>query len=384
MTHILAIALGTLAVLWAIQAVRVFVGMSRLPLLAGAPPLADAECPRISVLFAARDESEKLPQALPTLLAQDYPNYEVIAVDDRSTDATGTMLDDFAARDPRLNVLHLREIPPGWLGKPHALQRAYERASGEWLVFTDADVRFAPDVLRRAMSLARRDGFDHLSLLVSLDLRGFWEKAMVTFWMMGFTFSFEPWRVSNPRSSRYVGVGAFQLVRRHTYERAGTHRRLALEVVDDMKLGKIVKAAGFRSGVGRSEERIRVRWHDGAGNIIRGLEKNAFAANEFSLRRVFAGLIAMVLFDLLPFIAVVFAHGPVRWTAAACVAMAVLSQGAMAVGARVSPLYGFTHPIGALLMAWTVARSAYVTLRRGGVLWRGTFYPLSELRKGMV
>ncbi len=130
-----------------------------MPSLADVDPLPDAECPSVSILFAARDEAEKLPGALATFLALDYPNYEVIAVDDRSEDATGAILKAAARRDTLLKCVRVDKLPAGWLGKPHALEQAYEHASGEWLIFTDADVHFAPDLLRRAIALAdARDG----------------------------------------------------------------------------------------------------------------------------------------------------------------------------------------------------------------------------------
>ena len=212
---------------------RVAYGAVLLPWLKDFPPTPDAECPRISILFAARDEEEKLAGALATMIEIDYPGLEVVAVDDRSTDATGRILDEFAKMHPRLRVVHVNQLPKGWLGKPHGLQKAYEASSGEWLLFTDADVRFKPDVLRRAVSLVGARNLDHLSLLGDLDMVGFWEKVLITFFGIGFHLGANPSQASNPKSSRYVGVGAFQLVRRSAYEASGTHRRLAMEVVED-------------------------------------------------------------------------------------------------------------------------------------------------------
>ncbi len=215
--------------------------------------------PRISLLFAARDEEEKLPGAVATLARLDYPELEIIGVDDRSEDATGRILDEFAAAHPRFRAIHVADLPAGWLGKPHALQQAYEVSSGEWLLFTDADVRFKSDVLRRAMTMIAERNLDHLSLLGDVEMVGFWETVVVTFFGMAFHMATDPSEVINPKSGAYVGVGAFQLVKRSAYEEAGTHRRLAMEVVDDMKLGKIVKQAGFRSGVGIAQDSVVVR-----------------------------------------------------------------------------------------------------------------------------
>lgn len=375
---------GTLAFLWLAGSVRAFAGMARMPQLSSARLAADADCPTISILFAARDEARGVRDAVASMLAQDYPRLQVVAVNDRSADDTPRILDAAAARDPRLRVVHLTELPAGWLGKPHALQIAYEHSSGDWLLFTDADIRFTPDVLRRAIAMAQDNRLDHLTLMPRLDMHGFGEKMSLTYWALGFLFNFEPWRVADQRSSRYMGAGAFQLIRRSAYEALGTHRRLAMEVVDDIKLGKLVKTSGFRSAAGIPGEMVRVRWQEGFGNVIRGLEKNAFAAMNYSLVQVFAGIELMLLLDVLPFAAIPFTTGSARLAAAAAALVAVLAHAVIAVGARVSPLYGLTHPLGSLVLIWTVLRSTVITLRNGGITWRGTFYPLRELRRGVV
>src|SRR5436305_13457716 len=164
--HVFGIGLfGLIALFWSPYGLRVAYGATRLPWVRDFLPAPDANCPRISLLFAARDEEEKLPAALATLMEIDYPELEVVAVDDRSQDATGRILDEFAAAHPRLRVVHVDHLPKGWLGKPHGLQKAYEASSGVWLLLTDADVRFKPDVLARSMSFVMACKLDHLRLL---------------------------------------------------------------------------------------------------------------------------------------------------------------------------------------------------------------------------
>ncbi len=375
---------ASLAFFWLVQSILLAHGMPQLPYLADAAPLPDAECPKVSIIFSARDEAEKLPRALATMLALDYPDYETVAVDDRSSDATPQILDEAARRDRRLKVVHIASLPPGWLGKPHGLQRGFEASSGEWLVFTDGDVRFTPDVLRRALALARQRGWDHLTLLGWLDLEGFWEKAVMTYFGVGFTVRFQPWRVSNPRSRAFMGVGSFQLVRREAYEESGMHKKLAMEVIDDMKLGKILKQAGARSGVGIGAENVTLRWHAGIGNIIRGVEKNFFAGANFSLPIVIAQIAGILAMSVLPFLGVLFFDGWARILAVAAVLFIVTIHGAAASSVKVSPLYGLAHPVGALLFSYMILRSTVVTLWHGGITWRGTFYPLEELKRGIV
>jgi hypothetical protein len=383
--HIFWIAVfGLIASLWVIQGIRASVGMARLPWLSDASPLSSSDAPLVSVIFAARDEAEKLPGALATLLAQDYPRFEVVAVNDRSKDQTPAILHEFERANQNLKVIDVADLPPGWLGKPHALVAGFEQSQGEWLVFTDADVHFAPDVLRRAVALATQRQWDHLSLLAALEMRGFWEITAISYFALGFVFGNEPWLASNPRSGRYVGVGAFQLVRRAAYEKSGGHRRLRMDVIEDMKLGKLIKLAGCRSGVGVAQDMVRVRWHSGVRNVIRGVTKNFFAACHYNALFALGAMMLPLIMSVLPFFGLVFATGWARVFAGIAVGSAVLIHGAMIWSTGASPLYALTHPLGALLFCWMLGRSAIATLWRGGVLWRGTFYPIDELRKGQV
>ena len=378
------LSFGLIALFWITYGLKVAYGAVRLPWLRDYTPAEDADCPKISVIFAAREEQEKLPGALATLVAIDYPGLEIIAVDDRSSDATPRILDEFAAQHSQLKVVHVRELPKGWLGKPHALQKGYEVSSGELLVFTDADVKFEPDALRRVATLVRERGLDHLTLLGDVELSGFWDTVLISFFGMGFQLATDPYNVSNPNSRSYVGVGAFQMLRRKAYEASGTHRRLAMEVVDDMKLGKIVKMAGFRSGVAVAQRYVSVTWHLGLGNLVRGVEKNFFAGAQFRVSAAAAQILALLLMNVLPFAGLFFGHGWIRALAAISVLVATCFHLGVDVVMQVSPLYCLTLPLGAAIFAYMILRSTIITLRQGGIVWRDTFYPLDELRRGLV
>jgi glycosyltransferase involved in cell wall biosynthesis len=383
--HLFGLVLfGFIAFFWLTHGLRVAYGAFRLPWLKDSSPAADSDCPRISLLFAARDEEEKLSAALASLMEIDYPHLEVIAVDDRSKDATGRILDEFAAAHPRLRAVHVTELPPGWLGKPHALQKAFEVSTGDWLLFTDADVRFKPDVLRRAITLAKSCALDHLTLLSDVEMVGFWETVLITFFGMAFHISSDPSRASQPNSRFYIGIGAFQLLKRSAYEASGTHRRLAMEVVDDMKLGKIVKQSGFRSGAGVAQGSITVRWHAGLGNLVRGVTKNFFAGVGYSVPLAAISFAGLLLINVAPFLGLLLGHGWIRIFAAIAVSVALCFHTAVAVTMRVSPLYALTHPLGAILLSYMLLRSTVVTLKQGGIIWRDTFYPLDELKRGSV
>jgi GT2 family glycosyltransferase len=358
--------------------------MARLPWLSEVMPHDSANAPLVSIIFAARDEAEKLPAAIETLLAQDYPKFEVVAVNDRSSDRTPRILHRMEMASRNLVVTDIDTLPPGWLGKPHALVAGFEKSHGEWLVFTDADVHFAPDVLRRAVALAAERQWDHLTLLTSVEMRGFWETTAISYFGLGFVFGNEPWLASNPRSGRYVGIGAFQLVRREAYQKSGGHTRLRMDVIEDMKLGKLMKMAGFRSGVAVAQDLVHVRWHSGVQNVIRGVTKNMFAAVHYNPFLAAAAMSLSLIMSVLPFLGLAFASGWARVLAGIAGATSVAVHAAMIWSTEASPFYGLTHPLGALLFCWMIGRSAIATLWRGGVVWRDTFYPLEDLRKGMV
>jgi len=376
--------LGFVAVLWIGQAIEIGIGVPSLRSLQDATPLADADCPTVSILFGARDEAEKLPGALATFLALDYPRYEVVAVDDRSDDGTAQILDEAARKNSALKFVRVTSLLPGWLGKPHALQQAYEHSSGEWLVFTDADVHFAPDLLRRSIALAQREGWEHLTLLGRAEMHSFGERLVMIFFGLAFLMAARPWRVGQANSHFYAGIGSFQLIRRSAYEAMGTHRRLAMEVVDDMKLGKLVKEAGIRSGAARAGTDVSVHWHRGVGNIVRGTTKNFFAASGFRLGLTCFQILGLLYMFVFPFAALPFARGWALSFDVIAVAVPVMLEAGAAIEFDVSPLYALTFPIGALIFCWMLARSTIVTLWQGGITWRGTFYPLEELRRGVV
>lgn len=378
------LVLGAVALGWIFIAIDLSRGVSSLLSIQDVAPLKDGECPSISVLFAARDEAEKLAEALDTFLALDYPAYEVIAADDRSEDATSEILSAAGRKNSRLKEVRIDYLTTGWLGKPHALQKAYEQSTGEWLVFTDADVHFAPDLLRRAVASAEQQQWDHLTLLGCAKMFGFAEKIAMTFFGMGFLLGTRPWSVSNPKSRVYSGVGAFQLIRRSCYEAVGTHRRLAMEVVDDLKLGKLVKEAGFRSGAAKAGNAVSVHWHSGVRNIIRGTTKNFFATTGFRLSITLLQLFALALMFIVPIVAVPFVRGWARALGLIAIGLPLIVQGGVCLEFGVSPFYAMTYPVGALIFGWMLARSAIVTLWQGGIIWRGTFYPLEELRRGVV
>jgi glycosyltransferase involved in cell wall biosynthesis len=377
---------GLLAVSWSAVAGDYFSGARRARSLDRVPPFKGGEeAPPLSVVVAACNEADKLPRAFRSLLTQDYPGpFEIVAVDDRSTDGTGEMLDFLALEAPpgkRVTVLHLTALPPGWLGKTHALWQGAQRATGRWILFTDADILFSPDCLSRAALYAEREGLDHLVSFFRLELRGFWENAFGLCFGLLFFLRFRPWHVRNPARPNYLGVGGFNLVRRDAYHVIGTHRALALEVADDMMLGKRLKDAGFRADVVGAADHITVRWQEGLGGLMSGLLKNAYAGLDYSpLKATFS--VGLLLVTMVWPVAGLFIAPSRRARAGYGWALANLAAigGYHAHVGRIPPAYALMLLFSTLLLIGVIFRSTYLAEKRGGIIWRGTFYPLSMLR----
>ena len=251
--------------------------------------LADATGgPTITVIIPARDEAAGIEANLRSLLASDYSDLEIVAVNDRSQDETGTIMERLAIEEGRLRVIHIQELPDGWLGKCHAMHLGAEAAHGELLLFTDGDVIFAPETIRRAAWYLQRTDTDHLCLMPHLIPGGYWESAFVSFFGMIFWMGTQPWLVPTSLKRAYVGVGAFNLVRKRVYDAIGGHTPIRLDVLDDVKLGKLIKNSGYRPDCLFAGELLRVRWQSSFWQSICGLEKNGFAAQDYSLVRMIA------------------------------------------------------------------------------------------------
>jgi glycosyltransferase involved in cell wall biosynthesis len=390
-TYFLWIVGGVLAVAWFSRIVDAAFGMSKVtdisrPGWDKKPATANGD-PKVSIIVPARNEGADIEAALTRLLALDYDNYEIITVNDRSTDDTGTIMDRVAACPAargRLKVIHVKELPPHWLGKTHAMWSAARQATGEWLLFTDGDVMFKPDALRRAIAYAEAEPADHVVLFPKMIMTRPSERMMIAFFQTLFVFGHRPWKVADPKTKDHMGVGAFNLARRSTYESVGTYERLRMEILDDMKLAKVIKNAGFAARNVFGDDLISIHWAKGAMGIVNNLTKNFFAVLSYQWLRSVVSCFGLAFLNLGPFVGTLFVHGWARLPYAIALASMFSIYVGMSGRSAIKPHYFLLHPVSTLLFSYTVLRSMILTYKQKGVIWRGTLYPLDELKKGLV
>jgi hypothetical protein len=261
---------------------------------------------------------------------------------------------------------------------------AANQPTGDWLLFTDADVLFRRDVLTRALAYAEAEPADHLVLFPRMIMKSTGERMMIAFFQTLFVFGHRPWKVADPKTKDHIGVGAFNLIRRRVYDTVGGYKALRFEVLDDMKLGKIVKNAGYAQRNVYGADLISLRWAKGAMGMVNNLTKNFFAVMSFQPWRLLLSAFALAFLNIMPFIGIWFAHGWERVPYAVALAAILGIYVGMSWESDIPAYYVVLHPIGAVLFVYVLLRSMTLTLARGGVVWRGTFYPLEALRKGMA
>lgn len=341
-----------------------------------------AAWPLVSVVIAARDEEQRIGETLRGLLASDYSRLEVILANDRSTDRTAEIAESIAANDDRLCMVTIDHVPDGWLGKTNAMTQAAKMASGEFLLFTDGDILFSPDAIRLAMQYTIARKADHFCLFPSMETQGWSERVLVSFFAMLFAFGTQPWMQRLKLPTAYYGIGAFNLVRRSTYEEVGGHDQIRLDILDDVKLGKLLFKHRATADFLVAEDAVRVKWQDSAWGVIRGLEKNAFGSMSYSLVKMLGFSVFFSLIFFAPFIATVLVTLESAYGYVATLILLHLTFGRLsgAFGGSVAVMPGLI--LGAVGMLFAFWRSAFLTLRQGGVNWRETFYSLKDLRAG--
>lgn len=346
--------------------------------------LADP-APRLSIVIAARDEAHTLRKSLPKLLALNYPSVEFILIDDRSTDSTGALFDDLASQDERVHVIHCTSLPAGWLGKVHALSLGERRAEGEWLLFTDADIHFEPQALEHAIAYAEAHALDILSVIPeSHATRSVIATAFES--AFGTLFVQKAWPPNLPDATKpdAIGVGAFNLVRRASFDKTPGFEWLRMEILDDIGVGILLKQHGFRQDLLFGTGLVSFEWYVDTREMIKGLEKNLFAGfGRYSYLRMTLVLLGFLVLSAGPIVSALLSGSVLA------ISVAILGQFALpaliaATSVKrfaIKPTVMAALPIGMLLLVYAGARSTYSAWKVKGIRWRDTFYPLAELRK---
>ena len=375
-------ALGiVVSLFWFIQSLAILRHRKAAHWLAGLPDSWPAgKWPALTVIFAARDEAAVVERAAHSILAQDYPALEVVAVNDRSSDGTGVILERMADDDSRLRVIHIAQLPGGWLGKTHALHVAARDENSTWVLFTDADVHFAPGALRRAVAWAEETGADHVTVVPDFLIDGMGERLFQMIFALAFASRVLGGRIGAVGGRTHLGIGAFNLVRLTAFRGIGGLAHLALSVDDDNRLAQALAAAGYRGRAILGKGVVSVRWHTGLGGLIRGLEKNLFALVDFRTEIVaVAGSLWIGM--CAPYAGMCVGPWWIRIICAIGIASVAVVLGAIHRQTGIAWYYALVMPAGILVYLYAFVRSTWLTLWRGGVFWRGSHYRLSELRE---
>ncbi len=335
--------------------------------------------PRLSVCVPARNEERGVEACLHSLLNQNYPNFEVIAIDDHSTDRTGDIMRHLAQENSRLKVLKAADLPEGWLGKPFALHQAFKVTRGEYLLFTDADPVFKPTALNTAVHVMRERDLDVLTLMPKAEFGSFWERAVQPV-IFGFIASLTRFKnVNDPDHRSAMGFGAFLMFRRSAYEKIGGHEAGKSDVLEDVLIAKRAKGAGLKLFVADAKQLFSIRMYFGLKEIWFGWEKNMFLAMKKSVLKATCNVAVVLGFVFTPYIILainIFEQIGWLWIGMALVGVVLVSAAAyktcdeMELNRNNAVLF----PMGALVMAAIMANSMFHTLVRKKTKWRGRVY----------
>jgi cellulose synthase/poly-beta-1,6-N-acetylglucosamine synthase-like glycosyltransferase len=364
---------ATISALWHLRWVK------RLPALESLA--ATKEPVRCSVVIAARNEETRIEETVRHLFAQRGVETEIIVVDDRSTDRTGEILRALAKEDARLHIKRVEVLPEGWLGKCHACHVGASAATGNWILFTDADCWLKPDVLTRSLRIAERDGADHVTMSPGTVIESFAARG----WHLLFLTSLAGWfaGANRDRPKSFIGMGAFNLVRAEAYQQCGGYEALRLTVVDDVKLGLLLRRAGKRTRAFLGVDDVECHWGATIGSMVKIMEKNYFAALDYRLGVVLTGTVFMML------IATILGLGLVSGTVTGLAAafsplLYILPAGILARRVDWSWPGAVCMPFMIPVFLYTLLNSVFMALSQGGIRWRDTFYSLEALRAGNV
>ncbi len=338
------------------------------------------EAPAVAIIVAVRNEESAVERALQSVCHLAYRNKRILVINDRSTDRTPEILGRMKLLHPDLSVIDIAELPSGWLGKNHALYQGYLASREEYILFTDADVKFRPESLTKALRYMTGRELDHLAILPGIDSPSVGFSSIVDTFKLMLEFRQRPWAVRDPRSRASIGIGAFNLLRRSAYEKAGTHQAIRLRPDDDLKLGERIKAAGLRQDVLYGDGEIWLEWYHSIREFIDGLMKNTFSVSDYRLWKALGTALAVLLAFVMPLPGLLISGTTVHYLLLAIITLFQLPLFIFKRGMKKVWWYTFMVPVAGLIMTFIILKSAFLTIRQGGIYWRDHFYPLTDLK----
>ena len=383
--HIVPVFLAVAAlVFFSLFGIDLFLGNRSTAFLRDVSLGGKAPLPRVSVIIPARNEQRRIREALQSVLHQDYPNAECIVINDRSTDQTAAILAEMARQDARLHVITISELPPGWLGKNYALYRGAEVATGELILFADADVVMDRTALARAVTYLTKRQLQHLAALPEIRMPGVLLGMFTSAFGIFFSLYARPWKAKDPKSKRFVGIGAFNLVSAQAYRAAGTHKAIAMRPDDDVKLGKLLKKHGYRQELMFGGGMMHVEWYSSVGELVDGLMKNSFSGVEYSVAAAVAAGIALLWGTVWPVLGILFTRGNTQLLNLGIVLLLLLITADTNHFHSLPRWYALGLPLGGILFTYILWKATLKTIWEGGIRWRGTYYPLALLKANKV
>lgn len=358
---------------------------ARDPVLRPGGARTPADAPRMSVLVAGKDEEANVERCLRGLAAQDYPNLEILFINDRSTDRTGEIADRLATEPgSRLRVMHVRELPAGWFGKNNAMRMGVEQARGDWLLFSDADCSYdSTQLVSAALQYAKQEGVEFVSVMPLLEATSFWERVVQPVAAGVMVFWFPPQKVNDLRFRQAYANGAFMLLSRAAYERLGGHEAVRQTLNEDMHLARLAKAQGMPIRVIRADGMLRVRMYTGLAPIWRGWTRIFYGCLR-SFGKLLGSVAFLSLVSLSPYVTLL-AGAATSAASGFNAGWPLMSAGLMAIACQQSVLWRF-YPLSGVPAAWALTYPLGSAICLGATLnamrrlagapttWRGTRY----------
>ncbi len=343
-----------------------------------------ARWPRVSVIIPARNEAETIERAMQYRLQNSYPNIEILLIDDRSTDRTPEIVDKIAAQDERVKAIHISELPEGWVGKVFALHRGVSQATGDWFLFSDADVHIKPGTLERSIAYCESRKLDHLAIFPELYPINFLVDIVLSVFIRMLCMGARIWAVENEKSNASVGSGSFNLVRRTAFEKTKGFEWLKLEMADDVALGQMLKKSGARSSLINGRGYVGVYFYRSLGEMAIGSERAVFTViGNFSLMRLVLISLVMLSLEMSPIFALVAGSIPyLLFLGVVMICIRLTTSIIINKWMNRSILEAFFLCIAEIIMAVFILRAGVLGVKRKGIIWRGTFYPTKLLKQG--